>query len=329
MDATVADEVHFPRTADGWRLALHRYRRRRPGPVTPVVLCGGYGCNRHFIDYDGRYSLARFLARAGFDAWVVELRGRGMAHPVRGTRRSPTWTFDDLATVDVPTAISHVADVTGRAVAWLGHSMGGMLLYAYAGSMATNGAPLCAGVTIASPIVLPQTASALLAQIGSFLLGVPFSDTIHQRWVLGMLWGLLGYSPALAIGMNPENVDHPTVGHALRLSLENVPRVKLQQFARWATGGAFCSADGQRDYRAALAGVHVPLLVIAGTADRLATPQAVAHALDYLPPETTTYLELGRAHGHRVDYGHVDLILGRTAPTEVFPLIARWLEDHR
>ncbi|TMB22032.1 MAG: hypothetical protein E6J59_04580 [Deltaproteobacteria bacterium] len=69
-----------------------------------------------------------------------------------------------------------------------------------------------------------------------------------------------------------------------------------------------------------------PLLVIAGTADRFATPAAVRLALDRLP--SATYREFGRAHGHAVDYGHVDLILGRAAPTEVFPVVAGWLAEH-
>jgi predicted alpha/beta hydrolase len=328
VDAGIADEVHFPRTADGWRLALHRYRPRARGAASPVVLCGGYGCNRHFLDYDERYSLARFLARSGFDAWVVELRGRGLAQRAAETGGSRSWTFDDLAAHDVPAAIAHVAERTGRPVTWLGHSMGGMLLYAYAGSAAAADAPLKAGITMASPIVFPQAVSALLSQIGMVLLSVPFSETIHQRWVLGALWGVLGHSSALTVGMNPENIDHPTVGRALRLALENVPRVKLQQLARWAAEGAFCSADGQTDYRAGLGSIRVPLLVIAGAADRLATPEAVGCVLDHLGAAETTYVQLGRAHGHTVDYGHVDVVLGRRAPEEVFPLIAGWLREH-
>ncbi|MFO1520190.1 MAG: hypothetical protein U1F57_11120 [bacterium] len=36
----------------------------------------------------------------------------------------------------------------------------------------------------------------------------------------------------------------------------------------------------------------------------------------------------GRKHGHRTDYGHVDLIIGNHAPREVFPKIAEWLEEN-
>jgi predicted alpha/beta hydrolase len=100
-----ADEIHFAATPDGWRLALHRYRPRGAGAHgVPVLLCGGYGCNRHFVDSDEPYSLARFLARAGFDVWPVELRGRGLSRPTGARARPGIWTFDDLARIDVPAA---------------------------------------------------------------------------------------------------------------------------------------------------------------------------------------------------------------------------------
>lgn len=319
-----ADEIHFARTPDGWRLALHRHTVRG-GP--PVLLCGGYACNRFFIDYDERYSLARFLARAGFDAWVVELRGRGLSHPTRLCARPRAWTFDDLAGVDVPVAIEHVAAVTGRRVAWIGHSMGGMVLYAWLGRQGGRPHPVHAGVTIASPVFFPPASSILFHRLGAALLGIPLGDTIPQRWVLAGLWGLASRSDALEVGMNPANIDREVVGRALRRFIGNAPRLKLQQLARWALEGTFASVDGRIDYRAALGGVMTPLLLVAGSVDRLATPTAVRRALDHLPASSASYLEFGRAHGHSIDYGHVDLILGRAAPAEVFPAVARWLRE--
>jgi predicted alpha/beta hydrolase len=320
---TAADEVHFPRTADGWHVALHRHHPRHGGDGLPVIVCGGYACNRHFVDYDERYSLARFLARAGFDAWVLELRGRGLSYPGAGCVQPSSWTFDDLVDFDVPTAVRHVAGATGRDVAWVGHSMGGMVLYAYLGSEAA--APVSAGVTIASPLVFPRAASELLTRIGRVLLSLPFTDVIPQRWVLTGLWSVLGHSAAAAVGMNPDNVDRALIGDALRRFMSDVPRAKLQQLAHWAVDGVFCSTDGRVDYRAGLRHVTTPLLVVAGSADRLATPAAVREALQRLVAAPAAYLEFGRAHGHRADYGHVDLILGHAAPEEVFPAVAGWL----
>jgi predicted alpha/beta hydrolase len=320
--ASHADEVHFARTPDGWRLALHRHRPRDGGAAVPVLLCAGFSCNRHFVDYDERYSLARFLARAGFDAWVVELRGRGLSHPSPACRHPGRWTFDDLATIDVPVAVEHVVQETGQEVAWVGHSMGGMALYAYLGTRRRP--PVRAAVTIASPVRF-ASAPALLHHIGDTMLSIPLGDIVRQRLVLGALWWVLGYTSSIEVGMNPANIERADVGRALRLSLGNVSRYKLQQLSRWALEGTFASVDGRVDYLDALRGVTTPLLVVAGTADRLATPTAVRAVLDRLPASSTTYREFGRTQGDSVDYGHVDLILGRAAPAEVFPAVARWL----
>ena len=324
---TDADEIHFAITPDGWRLALHRYRPRGAGSGMPVLLCGGYGCNRHFIDYDDTYSLARFLARQGFDAWPIELRGRGLSRPTRTCHRPGAWTFDDLARTDAPTALTYVAGTTGRRVAWVGHSMGGLVLYACLGTQRAMAPLMAAGVTVASPVVFPPTGQSLMARIGQLLLHVPIGDVVPQRLVLGALWHLVGES-SLAIGMNPRNVDRHAVGRALRRAMSDVSRHKLQQLARWALEGEFASADRSTNYRAALANVTTPLLITAGSGDQIATPATVRMALDYLPPGVGEYDEFGRAHGRGIDYGHVDLILGRAAPLEVFPAIGRWLAEH-
>jgi predicted alpha/beta hydrolase len=324
-----ADELHFARTADGWRLALHRWRTRGGRARLPVILCAGYACNRYFLDYDEDHSLARFLARAGFDAWVLELRGRGLSRPGPDASRPRVWTFDDLVTLDVPAAVGHVARATGQEVAWVGHSMGGMALYAYLGRRAGRPHAVRGGVTIAAPVVFPTAVPALVGRLGMLLLRLPLGDVIRQRWALEVICGLAGMlGPSLlGIAANPANVDRHVLGRALRLCVGDVPRAKLQQLARWALDGKFSSVDGAFDYRAALRRVDTPLLLIAGSADRLATPAAVRRTLDHLPPAAASYLEFGRAHGHSTDYGHADLILGRAAPAEVFPAVARWLAE--
>jgi len=329
-----ADELHFPRTGDGWRLALHRYRPRSGGSGPPVILCGGYACNRYLLDYDESYSLARFLARTGFDAWVLEPRGCGLAHHEPECSPAESWNFDDLVNFDAPAAIEHVASSTEREIVWLGHSLGGMLLYAYLGRHPERDHPIAAGVTIASPVVFPAIRSGLVRQLGPWLLSLPLSDMVRQGRIAALLWGLLegswsltGSPGALRLGVNPDNVDREMIGRAMRMMIGDVPRAKLQQLAQWALDGVFSSADGEIDYRAGLAKVNVPLLVAAGSADAVAPPSAVRRALDYLPPGQGTYLEFGRGYGHSADYGHIDLILGRDAPLEVFPPVVAWIAE--
>src|SRR5687768_14358087 len=76
------DELHRVPTPDGASIALARYQPRETRRfVEPVILCHGLGANRYILDLDEKYSLARYLARQGFEAWVLELRGRGLAGP--------------------------------------------------------------------------------------------------------------------------------------------------------------------------------------------------------------------------------------------------------
>jgi homoserine acetyltransferase len=89
---------------------------------------------------------------------------------------------------------------------------------------------------------------------------------------------------------------------------------------------AFRSLDGGTDYRAAMANVSAPALVIAGAVDRLATPASVAAAFEQLGSADKTLVVLGTEHKDGMDYGHGDLLFGRGAPKEVYPLLRDWLE---
>jgi pimeloyl-ACP methyl ester carboxylesterase len=319
--------VEFARTADDWDLALHRYRSSR-ADLPPLLLCAGYACNRYFLDFDERYSLARFLARRGFDTWVLELRGRGYSESAIRSPRGRTWTFDDLVRFDVPAAIAHVrARCAGRSPVWIGHSMGGMVMYAALGEDTALAESVAGFVALASPVAFPPIASRLAHRLGEFLLFLPFPALLPQQSVLVALWSLVGRSPRAAqVGMNPHNVDHATFGPALRHFICNVPRRKLQQFVRWSLTGTFQSADGCVDYRANLSRITTPVFVIGGAADQLATPGVVGLAYDRIGSPQKRYREFAKGPGVSADYGHVDLIFGLHAPDEVFPAISRWIE---
>lgn len=321
--------VEFARTLDGWDLALHHY----PGvpgvqpsarPLAPVILCPGYACNHVFMDFNERYSLARFLARRGFDAWVLDLRGHGYSEPA-GPRRAE-WSFDDLVQLDLPTAVRAVRARSGRRPVWIGHSMGGILMYAALGSDLALRESIAGLVTLGSPVAFPAVASPLLRGLGQLLLAVPVPLYLPQRGALVALWSMFSWTPgALDVGMNPANVDLYAFGQALRRCMSNVPRRVLRQLADWSLSGELRSCDHRIDYRANLSRITTPALIIAGTADRLAAPAIVRVAYDRIASAEKQYREFGISSGDSADYGHVDLIFGRRAPEEVFPAITTWI----
>ncbi|HVO27210.1 MAG TPA: alpha/beta fold hydrolase [Candidatus Margulisiibacteriota bacterium] len=320
--------IEFARTTDGWDLALHHYQGMR-SDLPPAILVSGYACNRYFMDFDDHYSLARFLARRGIDAWVLELRGHGHSEVAVGRQRG--WTFDDLVRFDVPAAITHVrAQAGGRRLVWIGHSMGGMIAYAALGLNPAVQDALAGLVPMASPMGFPPVSSPMMRTLGEMFLALPLPSRLPQRGVLVALWSVLRWSPGAAqVGMNPANIDPHAFGRALRLFMSNVPRSKLRQLAQWSLSGEFRSCDGSIDYRANLSRINTPALIIAGAADRLASPEMVRFAHDRISSAQKRYREFGVRSGDSADYGHVDLIFGRRAPDEVFPVVGDWIEHIR
>ena len=324
---TARASIEFARTPDGWDVALHHYPGAR-ADLPPVMLCPGYACNRHFLDFDDRYSLARFLVRRGFDTWVLELRGHGYSEPAK-SRGGRAWTFDDLVRFDVPAVIAHVrGHYAARRPVWIGHSMGGMVMYAALGQDPALQESIAGLVTLATPVAFPAVASPMMRGLGELLLALPLPEHLPQHGALVALWSLIGWAPRLAeVGMNRANVDDRAFGDALRLSICNVPRSLLRQLAQWSLTGEFLSNDRRVDYRANLSRIQVPAFIIAGAVDQLASPAMVRFAYDHISSPQKRYREFAVRHGDSADYGHIDLIFGRRAPEEVFPAIDEWIEN--
>lgn len=312
------DSLDRVRTDDGEFIALARYvprgeRRFRE----PVVLCHGPGANRFTFDLHERYSLARKLAAHGFEAWILELRGRGAAGKAEKT------SFDLQARHDVGATLRSLTALGAPGVLWVGHSKGGMLALAHLGMNPT--APIKAVVTLGSPTTFaPQRGLKAFARVVKPLLDapkVPVQDLARlSLFVPPPDWFMhyLVYS---------ENLEPEIRKLALVNVGADVSGAVARQFFRWVTHGRWDSEDGRIDYEQNLANVRVPALLIAGPQDLLAPPTSVAHGLTRLagPAEL---LIAGRESGFEDDYGHGDLVLGRNAPDELHPRILRFLEAH-
>ncbi|MFZ5468869.1 MAG: alpha/beta hydrolase [Myxococcota bacterium] len=313
------DELYRAPTSDGASIALGRYRPRvHRRFAEPVVLCHGLGANRFSFDFDERHSLARHLARRGFETWVLELRGRGLAGPARDT------TFDEQAEHDVAAALRTVLSTGAKAVTWVGHSKGGLLMYAH---LAKNPlAPVKALCTVGSPVSFETHAPLrrFMAKMGPALAlsVIPVASLARAAARFGMPPAPLG--PYLA---REENMDPEVVKRAIANVSADVAGGVGRQFARWIRTGRFDTNDGSFDYRAHLHRLRLPLLAIAGAKDLLAPPATVSPVTG-LVSAPTRYVLAGLDGGFARDYGHGDLVLGRHAPEELFPLVEEFLSTH-
>jgi hypothetical protein len=68
------------------------------------------------------------------------------------------------------------------------------------------------------------------------------------------------------------------------------------------------------------------MLLFAGVRDQLAPPASVEFIKDHVSSTDLTFKLMSAANGASVDYGHGDLVVGRHAPDDVFPLVVGWLE---
>ena len=318
------DDRYELETADGFGVGLYRYRRPPDAGATerlPVLLCHGLGANRHNLDLTDGSSLARAIQSAGFDTFVVELRsGR------RSSWRGHAWTFDDLWRFDVDVAIRRILELTGAPqVHWVGYSMGGMLGYAYLqeGSQPDTVASF---VAIGAPATFAHGRRFRLLLWLSWL--VEWMPGIAVERVARAFAVLAPVLPswAMSVMYHPDNADPALRRVTMGNLIADIPRPLVRQLRAWVgRGGRFGAPDGAIDYLAGLSRVTTPSLLVAGSRDMLAPPESVKAAYEASGAECKRFRVMARVDGEGHHYGHADLCTGRHAPTELFPLVTRWL----
>lgn len=319
-------------TEDGWQLAAYHYAKR--SKFHPVLLVHGLGTNRFDIDFpDPYYSLAKYLHKSGFDTWVVELRGAGKSRK-KGflanalTNLKTDWTFDDYVFKDFPAIVDHIRKKTrSKKLHWAGHSLGGTLVYA---AIETLGNDVCAsGVTLGAAM----SASAKIGLI-KFLLKV---DPVVKRMPFIPLKALAQTSGPLTRLLAPlennffyaaDNIDFDVMETGLKVAVENVSSALFLQLHDWYRHNHFRTKDRDFSYRNHLKDIKAPFLVCAGSVDGLTGYPDVHLAFREISSKEKDFRLFSRETGCRTEYGHMDLVLGRNAPREVFPAIAEWMKRH-
>ena len=317
-------DVSFVKAPDGWELAISHYRDPTDSATHrhPVLLCHGLGANRLSFDIDPRYSLVIWLVHQGFDVHAVDLRGHGLSEkPTRHSKRRWGWGFNDYLELDIPTAINTVLERTGASqLHFIGHSKGGILLYCHA---AMGGEHIRSGITIGSSLNYHHSSSffhqiAPLAPLSHALPQVPLHwSALFSSWA--SRWHRTFIDPVL---VGRDNVELDVYRKMAANVMHPVSSKVLRDMARVINGKGLLASDG-RCYEDLLTqkGYPFAILSIAGTCDTQCPPEVAARF-------GTDHQVFGRAHGQREDYGHDDLIMGKHAREEVWPVLREWLTRH-
>ena len=145
--------------------------------------------------------------------------------------------------------------------------------------------------------------------------------------VLGAIGGGKLASPIDVLFYNPANVSPDVVRRLSIAGTDDISPGQLAQLVDMVSTGSFRSADGKTDHTAALGRMTVPALFCAGTVDNMATVGAVKKLYHQWGAKEKSFRLFGVVNAQRSDYGHDDLVIGRHARLEVYPVVRRWLDD--
>jgi lysosomal acid lipase/cholesteryl ester hydrolase len=239
------------------------------------------------------------------------------------------WTIDDLVRYDVPAILDYVRRETGHEqVNWVGHSMGGMLVFPYV-ELNQPADRIAAFVGMGSTIILAETPQRdmLLANRGLRALSV-FASPGRLGHPLSY-FRMPGMDQIDRFYYTRENVDRLTVSRFYGYTLEDPGPGAFRQLDPYLQYGHMLSADRSIDYAARLGEVTIPTLLIAGDGDIISDIPSTELTFAALGSPDKTLLKFGKQHGHVADYGHCDLVWSRHAPREVFPPLIDWLDRHQ
>ena len=265
--------------------------------------------NHYNWDYRPEVSLANYLQARGYDVWIPGLRGdRGS---VLRADAQP-FDFDDYARLDMPAAVDAVLEITGQErLGWVGHSMGGMLLYS---ALTQYPDKVSVGVAISSPATFQarQATHHFGLVSGSLLVGEgdlknSRSARIGARTPHNALW--------TKAFLNPDNVDWAVMDGMAEVAIEDTPKALSRQSTLWLKTGRFVDTEG-KDW---VEPREVPLLVFGGADDHIVSWQDARAACSIYPD--CTFVLLSEDEGFAADYGHLDAVLGLHVQTEVYPLV--------
>ncbi|CAN4121031.1 unnamed protein product [Withania somnifera] len=247
------------------------------------------------------------------------------------------WDFDNYLEEDVPAAMEYIKTQTrpkDNKLFAIGHSMGGILLYARLSrcGLERREPGLAAIVTLASSLDYTSSKSALK-------LLVPLADPTEVLNVpiipLGALvaasYPLTSHAPYALAWLNEmisaTDMMHPDqLKKLVQTSFCNIPAKLLLQLTTAFQERGLRDRSGKIFYKDHLHKSSVPVLALAGDVDRICPPDAVYETVKLIPENLVSYKVFGDADGPH--YAHYDLVGGHMAPERIYPCIVQFLSRY-
>lgn len=358
----LVEEKHEFVTPDGVTLKVKRYAN--PG-CPPVLFCHGFNGNGFEFDIPREgYNMAVYLARRGYDVWISSFRACGV-EPYKCDCGDWDHSIDTLAIMDAPTLVDGIIAKTGEKPFWIGHSMGGMVLYMYlqgvrfegepaecvvvsdAGLVEERNAKIAGGIAIASPPAMwwPRhhpfqvvTESSIgRSLVGLYVLMSRVRTRVAKKVRIGSSAKALVFnrpkgiralsrSPIGIMLYNRRNTDSETSTALVKWGADDVSARMSVQLA---------DAIWNTHFRQ-----YFPFIFRHEPYDYTLNMPLVKAPMFFITGDKdfANWVSI-RRYGHdRISsevkkfvmlpgYGHTDLVMGKRVQEEVYPLLTEWLDE--
>ncbi|MFH1616971.1 MAG: alpha/beta hydrolase [Candidatus Margulisiibacteriota bacterium] len=374
----LATEDHFPWTTEGYPIFIKKIYVPDAIPKGILVCAHGSWENGNvfrmptekgldFLSLDHTKSLTNFFAAQGYLVYVLNFLGpRVNSRYVinkYGKNYTPT-PFDEISFQKIvndlaPTALNYIAkNDPGLPIFWLGHSLGGLAIYAYLATHCDE--RIRAAVKLGSPVQLSKDQLFIfsLAMAGLFykLTGLERMQPVQllsEHAVTATkivkiipdsllkqapVWNFENTTPDIlrlfiekgTEGIPPE-VFYFLVNMALThqftsLPLEGIRGLNLPHALSWLFGQKKIplvkGKEPKVDYGACLCSAKTPILAFYGEEDKVASESSIRPLKNMLPCADVEFAGVPKA-------GHCDLVFGKNAKEKVWQPALEFMERLR
>lgn len=279
----------------------HLHLKRFHGSGDVIFMVHGVIENGRIFYSKSDKGLAPFLAKCGYDVFVLDLAGRGLSQPSINKHAKHGQT--ESITQSIPLALQKIKELRKDARQhWLAHSWGGVL-------MASTLARMPELITdVASQVYFGSKRQVKVRSLYRF-----FYIDFMWRGACKLLTNIYGYLPA----------------KKYKIGADNETKKSHQQSIEWVKGD-WIDSDDNFNYQAALVNQPLPpTLFLAAINDHaLGHPDDVQRFLQECGTGIKRYQLLSKNTGNLVDYDHINMLTHHQAEKDIFPTVLNWIEKH-
>lgn len=292
-------QKHFVNVTDSENVCLHRFVNLNSSTKGVVLMShGAMEDGRIFYSLKKWKGLAPFLAKQGYDVFVMDGRGKGESAP--SIERGMNYSQMEHICNDMHTVIKYVSNESKvDKFHFVGHSWGGVLQLAYYARFHKE-------INLKSMVFFGSKRRISIKSWKKFL---------H----VDLVWNFVGYFLGGIYGYAPFK--------KLKIGSENEPNIFFREMNKWVYSKNWIDIDGF-NYKKHLEEMDMPpALYMTGIKDDiLGNPIDVKLLMSETGNQKgSKFLLLSKSNGNLNDYGHIDILTHKDAVEDQFLEALLWM----